>query len=438
MNKKLLWIPIGIIVVGLIIYWSTGKFQEPSPNFTAQVPNKETAVNKANIKSFELYIDFSGSMRGYVDFSNLANAANANSEMKSTITNFLDKVEEAYQVKTANYCGGVSYDKDVFRRKLQDGSIFNQGTTLLHEMIEENCAKANDTTLVAIVSDMVLSFGRGKLIASKDTFYNKNHLDDLSGAIHTAMTNLKVKGLDVVLLQYYSDFNGRYYYNYTENISGSNAYHGKIMKNRPYYILLAGKEDALKSILAKDCIKDAENVYASFGIKESDMRTVSCNIIQNDTTLFWTQGNDTTNNVSGFWTSDDLEKNTTKFNIVCSDFKIPAYLNKKSLSGYCSVGKVSSITYDDRHDDISFCLETKPFDQLGKQTDVQIEIKSTNDWKNEATTLDNDDVDKKVEVLEKRTWGFSHIIDAIDLAFHGKDIPESNVIGKFTFVLIKK
>ena len=439
MNKRLLWIPVGIIVVGFILnsIIKGCNDSEPGSVFTAEVPNSKVAVDKSNLKALDLYIDFSGSMRGYIDFSKLSDGANAKSDMKSTVTTFLDKVEAIFSIKSANHCGDKVYDKNVFRKALQDESIFNSGTTLLHDMIEKNCANANDSTVKVIVSDMVLSFGKQKLLSSNDPYYNKNHLDDLSGTIHTAMTNIHSKGLDVVFLQYYSDYNGNYYCNFAENLRGGDAHKGKLMRERPYYILLVGKEIILKSILAEDCLRDAVNVYASFGINSSDKKTVPYVIKQDDSTNFWTQGSDS--NLKGaFWTSSNWGDDKTKFHINCSDFKIPSYLNKNSLSGRCSEGSVNNINYDDGRGNISFILETKPFNQLDKNTNVSVEIVSTNNWKNDASIKDEDDVDKEAKELEGRTWGLNYIVDAMDNAFHGKKYSEGEVVGIFSFNLIKK
>ena len=438
MNKKLLWIPIGIIIIGIVAHFILKGCHDVEPGhiFEAQVPNEEIA-DQTDFKAFELFVDFSGSMKGYVDFSNVVDGANARSEMKSTVTTFLDKVEAKYHVKTNCHVNdNRCLEKDAFRRALEDKSVFCTGETLLHKMLENICTNANDTTVITIVSDLVLSFGKNKIILEKDVYYNKHHLDDLSAAIHSAMMGLKSKGLDVLLLQYYCDFNGKYYYNYTENIEGTNAYMNQLMKNRPFYVLLIGKEQYLKGILAKDCIEDAKNVYASFIIKDSDLKIAQFSIEQDSSTNFWTLGN--AEGKGGFWTSSDLGSDKTKFNISCQDFKIPAYLNKKSLTANCSEGLVSSIDYDDQYKTLKFSIETKPFKDLKKITNLKVEIVSTNEWRGDASIKDDDDVNKDLVELEGRTWGLRHIIDAIDKAYHDKSISEGAVVGHFSFDLIKK
>ena len=204
MNKKLILIPVLIVVVGLVINQivNPDKTSELGCKFTAQVPDCAKSGGSAGIKSQHLYIDFSGSMRGFIDFSGVADAKDAKSTMLSTVTTYLDKLEASYNIKTVNHCEGKTYTKDEFRRQVQSKSIFNGGVTLLQDLVAEKCRVADDTTVVAIVSDMVLSYGRAKLNKEGDIYYNKHNLDGLNSVIHGAMTSLKQRELDVLLLQY--------------------------------------------------------------------------------------------------------------------------------------------------------------------------------------------------------------------------------------------
>lgn len=435
MNKKILWIPAALIFIGIILLANKGcQHQEDGNNFSAKVV-KTDYTGQDNIKNFELFIDFSGSMRGFVDYSNIGDSYNANSNMKSTITAFLDNIEASYNIKTRNHCTGKTYDKDSFSKRLQDQSLFSGGTTLLHDMISEACTKANDSTVVAIVSDMVLSFGRQKLLSSNDRYYNKNHLDDLVSVIHATMVKNRQSGIHVILSQYYSDYNGNYYCNYTENLEDGSAYKGKLMKHRPFYILLVGKEEALKGIFANKCLRDAENVYSSFGINANDWANVPFEIKQDKETEFWTVGSDPNRNGT-FWTSANWDSYKTIFYIDCPNFKIPSFLNKKDLKANCLNGAVSNISYDDLHGRLSYILETKPFKELAKETEVEVNIISTNNWKSSATILD--DVNKDLDTLESRTWGLSSLIQVFDDVYRNKASYEGDVVGKFSFILVKK
>lgn len=429
MNKKLFWIPIGIIII-ILILWPNPKGPRGG-RFLAKIPVVEST--KAKVSGLDLFIDFSGSMRGYIDFSGLPNSSEAKNTMLSTVTTFLDNVESNYQINTVSYCGKKTYAKDVFRQAMQNKSIFNAGTTLLQQMIAEASVKAGKTNVVAIVSDMILSYGRTKILAENDTAYNKHHLDELGGAIHSAMSSVKSKGLDVILLQYYSSFNGNYYYNYTENLKGLASYKGILMKDRPFYILLIGEKDCLKSILNKDCLKESENVYSSFGLEAGDMKPIDY-IINEENSSYWAKGNDEGED-GVFWTTSNLGTEKTKFKIECNDFKVPSYINKRSISVKVNESiesvDISKIHYDEQYSSLTLVVNLKPFNQLKKEGTAEFSVISSNSWKDNVN-IDND-VAQAVDKIERRTWGFGTILSFIDLAFHGKQKTDGETIAEFSF-----
>ena len=439
MNKKIKWIfaVAMTIVIGFFALKSCYDEEEAiAPTFKASIPNTD-ADDPANIKALDLYIDFSGSMRGYIDFANINDGGTAQTTMLQTVTYFLDNIEANYPIKTVNHCGASVYSKNDFRNAMQNHTVFNGGTTPLHDFINNSCAQANDSSVVALVTDMVLSYGKPKLMEENDNYYNKRNLAGLSSHVYNAMTDLKKRGMDVVILQYYSDFNGTYYYNLTENIVDGEAYKGRLMKDRPFYILLAGKQQALKGILAKECLKEPQNIYASFGIRQEDMKTTSCDIFE-DQTQDWTLGSDTTATTGGFWTTADLADSKTKFNVAIEGFRIPAYLNKKNLSGSCegNLANVSNIVYDEGHKRLTFSAETVPFSKLENNAEIAITIKSTNSWKDSAHI--DDDVAKSDSEMQGRTWGLGNVLDEITRAFYGSALYEGEAITTTSFSLVKK
>lgn len=438
MNKKILWIPIGLILTGVLINTWLPE-EEAGSKFEALIPKHENAEKCKDLKNLEMHIDFSGSMKGFIDFSNTPHSFSAQNIFVSTTTTLLDKVESEYSIKTQSFCGGKSYSKDVFRGKLEDKSIFNEGTTLLHNTISQLSKKANDSTVIAIATDMILSYGKAKIIAEKDTFYNKHNLDGLSAAVYGAMTNLKSKKLDIVIAQYLSDFNGKYYYNYTENVAGTNAYRGTLMKERPFYVLLMGKKETLKDMLQRECFRiEPNNIYASFGIDSSDMTKAEYAISENESTCFWNKGIEK-DKVGGFWTSSDLDDQKTTFHISCSKFHIPNYINHSFIKGSCTSDKeyiVTNIKYDNSKSSMSFDVTTPPFNAIDKEKEVIIDIVSQTDWATKCNT--DDDIAKKDEELKGKTWGLSKIIEAIDQAFHGNNRTNEELVGSFKFMLLKK
>lgn len=436
MNKKLLWIPIGIVLSILIIKEIVTPEPRYGSDFIAEVPATEQG-KYTSMKKLELYIDFSKSMRGFIDFSQLPNSNDASGTMKSTITKFLDNVEAEYGIVTKSICGNRTYDKNKFRRALDNRTIFNSDVTLLQQFIEDKVKHVNDSTVITIVSDMVLSYGKGKLLSERDTFYNHNQLDALVSTIHSAMKTVKKKGCDVILLQYLSDFNGKYYCNYTENIKEGRAYKNMLMKDRPYYMLLIGVKENLKALLADECLMKAENVYSSFGLENHFVET-SFEIDEKKENN-WTKGDDSSEK-GVFWTTADLGDYKTVFSVSCDSFLIPSYLNADKLHAignqYVSNVMLTVGDYDAKNRKLKFNVQLQSFKQLDRKSDIVIDFFCDNSWVKECNL--SDDVNQPLDSLKKKTWEIEKLVDAIDEAFRGRNASSEEKVATFSFGINKQ
>lgn len=432
MNKKIiLGVPILIGVIALIV-WAFWPVETDAGNkFTAKVQSPE-AVNVDSVKSVNLYVDFSGSMRGYVDFAGIESGKNT---FISTVSSMLDNLESEYKMVSVSRCGGRDYRKDPLRLAMQNKQIFNLQTTSIQGMIGEAKAKAGANSLSIVVSDMVMSWGKKKIIESRDTFYNKTQIDGLGAAIHSEMKAIKSNGLDVMMVQYLSDYNGRYYCNYTENIKEPDKYKDKKMEDRPFYIFFIGKASLLKDMLYKHVIKDYANIYTSFDVdpcsketkyqiaaKEGDKYAKLWNIgdIQNPDGL------------GTIWTTDDLNDSIATFTFTCADFIVPPYCNsnEKKLSAVSEPDVISTAVV--HYPDFSIDVTLKPFNKL-KSGNVELRVICNNNWAESSSTFD--DINEKE--LEKKTWGLAHIIEKIDGAFYPKGRNYDQVVGIFNFRIQK-
>ena len=436
MNKKLLWIPIGIVLSILIIKEIVTPEPRYGSDFIAEVPATEQG-KYTSMKKLELYIDFSKSMRGFIDFSQLPNSNDASGTMKSTITKFLDNVEAEYGIATKSICGNRTYDKNKFRGALDNKTIFNSDVTLLQQFIEDKVKHVNDSTVITIVSDMVLSYGKEKLLSEQDTFYNHNQLDALVSTIHSAMKTVKKKGCDVILLQYLSDFNGKYYCNYTENIKEGRAYKNMLMKDRPYYMLLIGVKENLKALLADECLMKAENVYSSFGLENHFVET-SFEIDEKKENN-WTKGDDSSEK-GVFWTTADLGDYKTVFSVSCDSFLIPSYLNADKLHAignqYVSNVMLTVGDYDAKSRKLKFNVQLQSFKQLDRKSDIVIDFFCDNSWVKECNL--SDDVNQPLDSLKKKTWEIEKLVDAIDEAFRGRNASSEEKVATFSFGINKQ
>lgn len=437
MNKKVLLIPIAIGILVFIVAELLKK-EDSGNKFEMVVPEISKEGNKG-MKGFTMYLDNSVSMKGYLDFSSMANGNEANATFIRTLSNFMDNVKSSYQIEPICYCGEDSYDRRSFLKGMENFSIFKGNVTELHKSIISLISAATDSTVSVFVSDMILSYGKQTLL-SKGKFYNKQQLEQLGAYVHDAMTDAKDKKLDVLLLQYYSDYNGSYYCNFTENLV-QNSFVNTLMKERPYYMLVIGNKEDIKGLCSNDAFPKPSNVYASFDMPVPNKRT-SYEISCKEGNVAWIVGNPDPKyaKVTGtIMTNANYGNATSKLEISYSNFEIPGYVNLRED------GKLSP-KWDDRIfenvelvSDVNTNKQTmhvtlKPHNKLETTSGAWIKLCSDNDWIDNATTDD----DTKTTDISKKSFGLSTIVSNINKVYRKKEKLEPETIAELTFNVIIK
>lgn len=430
-KKKIFGIPLLLGVIAIIVWLMFTGDPKAGSKFEAMVQSPES-VKVDSVKAINLYVDFSGSMRGYIDFAGIESGKNT---FISTVSNMLDNLESDYHIVSMTKCGRDYYSKDPLRLAMQNKRIFNEQTTSIQDMINEANSKANDNSLSIVVSDMVMSWGRKKILESKDTLYNLTQLDGLGAAIHSEMKTIKDNGLDVMMVQYLSDYNGRYYCNYTENLKSPDQYKNMKMKDRPFYIFFIGKANLLKDMLFKHVIKDYENIYTSFDVDKC-MKATPYNVTPHEGDKYaklWNIGDaQNPDDLGTIWTTDNLNDSKATFTIKCRDFIIPpfCYTKNTKLSVVSEPDVLSSALV--KYPDFSIDITLKPFNELNTG-DVDLSVICNNSWVEKSST--NDDISEKE--LEGKTWGLAKIVEKIDVAFYPQGRNNNQVVGIFKFRIQK-
>lgn len=438
-NIKLFLGILAAIVVIVIVVIPKGN-NDRGGDFMMTIPGQEPQSD-ANIKGVTLFIDFSGSMRGYVDGKNKKNPRGFDSfkaSMISDISHGLTNLENLYQISPQGICGENKYNNEVFLIAMANLSIFNKGETLLDKMFA-NCIDAvSDSTVGILVSDMVLSYGRKKLDAEGNPSYNRQHLSELSGKIYNSLMGAKSnKRMHVVILQYLSDYNGHYYCNYTENTI-PNKYDTVLMKNRPFYVVLCGTENNLRSIMAKNCFNNYENVYASFLLPEPDSQSFE---IKTAHPQIWFVGGDTVDgNGQGkgvVWAESEDDNRQEDLTISCSAFRIPSYVKvdpnlEYSSDVFSSVTGPVNYSYSENAV-LTFNAKLQPYGQLKKNMNVVITLYTEGEWLSTAST--DDDTTEDVGSMQKKTRGFAALAEQINKVYA---VPEKQELAKIEFIVSSK
>ena len=442
MNKKvIILIIIAVAVILSSLSWGN-TVPEYGSNFIGDVLDIEN-TESANIKGVQFICDVSGSVKGYVDFTGIDGSAQNN--MIGVVSTIVNRIKNNYSPDFKAQCGSASYDADGFIRRLKDGQVFTGSSSKLWELIDKGVKYASDSTVSIVLSDMVLSYGSSEIRSHNNLYYNQHNLDGLKGEVISKMTDAKQKGLEVVVIQYKSDFNGTYYFNCQENIENLNPlrivnnYRGVKMEDRPYYLMLIGTEENLNSIVSKGCYQKCENMYATFVAAEPACKdNVAYNIMSNDTNV-WRAGHYPNGN-GGFYclyTPNDY----SSFSISCNEVKLPRYYysNANSFRVGCNKSsRVESVEYNGST--LSFTLTTGPISQMFKPGDngeFSMDVYSMNKWVDESSVIGSD-VDE-AQSIKGKTWGLKALFDGINSVYYPDGaITESKVATvKFNYYINK-
>lgn len=425
MKKKLrlLWIPVGIGLLILLIHECT----KTKPVFGKRFEMTCTKVNNeadigSLVKSAVLYFDNSGSMKGYTELV----GPDAEKRIVATTTEGLVNLEAAGVESIRVECGNsVINSIDEYRVKLRDGKLLNGATTELGDMFKKATKQVSDTSVSIMVTDMVLSFGREKV--KNNHWLNKMNLWDLGVDIyHTVLRAKNEKKAHFIVLQYLSDFNGKYYCNCTEKFvmpENNPRYYDSLMSNRPYYIVVIGGEQALKSIIVNQCFKDYCNIYTTLGLDNSDMMTQPFNAKREVGP--WALGTDKNKNGCLVATTN---KDEARFEISFAPFIIPKYVNSDYHVGNYS----SNIKGVEENGKTSYTVSLYPCKTKYK-TEKDLEqawfvLESANGTYWSQNSSINDDVNiKGLKDLEGKTWGLNAVIENIDKAYFPQGRPKDQV-----------
>lgn len=435
MNKKVFLIPLAIGLAIWIVF-ELFKTTETGNHFEMAVPELSLDASSKNVKHVSIYLDNSGSMKGYVDFAGVDNGSQARASIIGTLSNLMDNVHDTYSIESVCQCGGFNYVRRDFLRGMEDFSIFRGAVTELHNMIQLVVDSTSENDVSVIATDMVMSYGKNKLIAEKDSFYNYHQLEQLGAQVHNAMEKCKNKKLQVVVLQYYSDFNGKYYYNYTENLK-PNKYANILMTNRPYYLVVIGSEDNLRNMMANNCFNRADHVYASFNMGEPKHTQEYIVEMDDNSKVAWNIGDPDNMKAQGsIMTNTSFGEASSVLYFSCKRIAIPNYIcltdEGKLVPEWDSsvISRVEEVSVGTGSTQ-KFKVTINPHNKLCTSYDVWIRLNSNVDWISEASTDDDTKDD-----ISKRTWGFSTVMQNINKAYRGSKEPVAEIVAEFKFNVI--
>ncbi|MDR1707399.1 MAG: hypothetical protein LBR46_05280 [Prevotella sp.] len=222
-------------------------------------PSKLDATATGKIDSVNVFIDCSGSMKGYVAFDD-KDVEGARQEYKTVVPKLITNIEQwvgkdnltIWKVKDNKYTKENSPHE--FYSNLTNGTIFGGQTTELNEIVS-HIISGSKNKLSILITDGVISFGPA-VLREKGRMYNVSNKHILQSHLHRALAADTT--VSVAIVKYVSDVNGNFYYTCKEEVE----YSKKQLKSRPFYVFIFGKKEAVATLLTtENLLPRSEGVF---------------------------------------------------------------------------------------------------------------------------------------------------------------------------------
>lgn len=422
-NRKIFLVLLAIVVVVVIIA-SIPPHGKHGNNLTMKNYLTDTNIP---VEKFHVLLELenSGSMKGFVmrDHQIEYNNLNFIRNIKDLVSNLENDAVVSLDWKCGSRSGSDYTSLD--QQGLESGRIFRGGTSLLQNYIQQLSAKANDTVVTMFVSDMVFSVNNANDISKVKSELGSNLCPDVRNALLKAKQN----NTELLMLQYTSDFNGDYYYNYQNPQA---VYRGKkvTLEQRPYYVLVFGTKQNLNYLVTKDKLPKCEKMWATYTFDCSNYDSLK---LKTSPDKHWNNYDpEPENSVFTFWTQENWEKQTSEVEIeLPKSIELPSFL--ENWEPKCDSKAVSGVI---RISDTKIQVSVKSFDQLAREEDVEIKlISSRSRW--DDCSIENDLLPlDSVQLLEGKTWAFSYLMETIKEVYPA--IAEDVKVGEFNFKFMKE
>lgn len=246
--KKLIYVTIGLIIVFAVYKM----FFSESPSTGVIINNTLYASNQGinesetlSVGEAEIYIDASGSMKGYF--------LSDNPGFINTISSLMSIADSSKVYFMGNPKVYAGLTKDIVQNLRRQPN--NTATTFAHSF-EQMCRQSGGSKVCFLVTDGIMSVGNKTGLALKD----------LQNAIEKTL-KANGAGKSVAVLRYTGEFLSNpaksiYYYDCNDKRHVLNC------DNRPYFVIIVGEKDVLRYIrsVAAAKLQPAQAVY--FGVHD--------------------------------------------------------------------------------------------------------------------------------------------------------------------------
>lgn len=419
-----------LAVVSLTLSFASCKKKCSHPNCTCgdsclgdscqcgEKTNDTITETKKSVKTANLYLDNSQSMKGYTE--------------DMTYINVITQLWQAYPDTKVLKCADRYTAIDE-----KEGSVVDQlrrlaysSSSLLQNDLKQIISKINEDNIAFYVTDGILSGEANKIDPRRggDPRWTIKNAASLKIQIQNIFKGAKEKGIGISIYQFNSNFRGRYYcYNNTDNVN--------INCQRYFYVFAIGKPHALLNF--KENFVGQEFFLPKNQMHLIDPMPLKSNIYSSDAQ----EGNfskkrlrQKENNkdmieinvkadpfINNFADNDNKEKTTEIFKSIAEKFIVTVNGNKIEEPGF-------KVTYDENSNIFKFLLKPRPDNhQMVVSVSAPYELPA---WVKLSNFFDENDGDRYMmrnNERDNKTFMLLHLIDGIKqgLLGNGENIFEA-------------
>ena len=402
-------------------------------------------------------MDASGSMKGFVDVTEPYMRDKLPIILSDLRTNLKTTPEtEAYYMVTDwnEQTQPVSMSWESFKESTRESASYKGGDTQLHTILKKVADQLKSPDDVALfITDGVLSMG-SSFFDSKGSHKgedNSHYLGELTASVKETLDHMQGKGLAFALVRTTGNFNGKYYC--AANERNVQEWRDSIMRERPLFYMLVGKEQALEKVLVSISIKESDvpNYQATL-MKGSEPQRIAYSLAPN---IYYNSG---LNFIDYHLEGEQVDSTCIDVHINLDGFDVDNPLKLYLFLPDMSAGQLVSLEPEIASDNDTFftldplaksecrdsidasdnhwkrvgqcfLMKFKTKDEIRNATrnisECNLSLTYSNPLSNENYSISND-LGRTLREMEGRTFGLANIMEAIQLSRYKNYMADKN------------
>ncbi len=207
-------------------------------------------ISVDSIESVKIFLETSLSMKGYVNKRNVSDSGYViKTVVPILITDCRASLCPSELWTISNAPERYSRSEEEFIRNLKSGELMQPGNTQIHLILQHVIESNQPGELSFLISDCIPDLGGGQTLSA---------LEDIPTTLYSVLKSKQ--SVSAAVFQYYSEFNGDWYYNRN---GWERPFNNRFLTlhNRPLYIWIFGEPELIDEALKQGLLSESKVPY---------------------------------------------------------------------------------------------------------------------------------------------------------------------------------